>query len=130
MKVFNIIFVVLFTLSAALQYNDPDPYIWMPIYLYGALLSYLALKRKYKPILYIIGLVIYTSYAVYLFFEEDGVLSWMKLHNAENIVQTMKATRPWIEETREFFGLLLLMIALAANMIWLTKTKCNIYQQH
>jgi flagellar biogenesis protein FliO len=35
----------------------------------------------------------------------------------------MKATKPWIEETREFFGLLILIVALIANMIWLSKTK-------
>jgi flagellar biogenesis protein FliO len=33
----------------------------------------------------------------------------------------MKATKPWIEETREFFGLLILIVALVVNMIWLGK---------
>ncbi|MFN2440746.1 MAG: hypothetical protein ABR503_16195, partial [Chitinophagaceae bacterium] len=42
---------------------------------------------------------------------------------AENIVQSMKATKPWIEETREFFGLLILIVAFIANMIWLSKNK-------
>jgi hypothetical protein len=53
--------------------------------------------------------------------DKDGVWSWANEHNAENIVQSMKATKPWIEETREFFGLLLLVIALVSNMIWLRK---------
>jgi hypothetical protein len=35
----------------------------------------------------------------------------------------MKATKPWIEETREFFGLLLLILALVMNMIWLRNKK-------
>lgn len=103
MKVLNILFIVLFVLSAALQYNDPDPYIWMPIYLYGALLCFLAVKRRYNPVLYITGLLIYAGYAIYLFFEQNGVWSWAIEHDAENIVQSMKATKPWIEETREFF---------------------------
>lgn len=123
MKVFNVIFLIVFVLSAALQYNDPDPYIWVPIYLYGAYLCYRAIYKKYNPLLYIIGLVVYIGYALYLFFDAQGVLSWAKEHNAENIVQSMKATKPWIEETREFGGLLILVVVLVINMIWLTKTK-------
>ncbi|HEV7333355.1 MAG TPA: transmembrane 220 family protein [Flavisolibacter sp.] len=123
MKALNWFFVVLFVLSAALQYNDPDPYIWIPLYLYGAALCYRATQKKYNRPLYIAGLVVYSLYAVYLFLDKNGVLSWISEHEAENIVQSMKATKPWIEETREFFGLLLLIIALLANMIWLGKQK-------
>jgi hypothetical protein len=123
MKAFNIIFIIVFLLSAALQYNDPDPYIWMPIYLYGAYLCYQAIYKKYNQLLYIIGLVVYVGYAIYLFFDKQGVLSWAEEHHAENIVQTMKATKPWIEETREFGGLLLLILALLVNMVWLRKNR-------
>lgn len=123
MKVFNIIFIIVFILSAALQYNDPDPYVWMPIYLYGAYLCYQAIYRRYNPVLYIIGLVVYIAYAIYLFFDKQGVLNWAEEHNAENIAQTMKATKPWIEETREFGGLLILIVVLLINMIWLRKIK-------
>jgi hypothetical protein len=121
MKALNIFFLIVFVLSAALQYNDPDPYIWVPIYLYGAWLCYQAIYKKYNPIFYIIGLVVYSGYAVYLFFDKQGVLSWAGEHNAENIVQSMKATKPWIEETREFGGLLILIIALLINMVWLRR---------
>jgi len=123
MKIFNIIFIIVFILSAALQYNDPDPYVWMPIYLYGAYLCYQAIHKKYNPVLYIIGLVVYSAYAIYLFFDKQGVLNWAEEHNAENIAQTMKATKPWIEETREFGGLLILIVVLLINMIWLRKQR-------
>jgi len=121
MKVLNIVFVLIFILSAALQYNDPDPYLWIPIYLYGAFLCYLAFKNKYNSTLYIIGLAFYIGYAVYLFFDKQGVLSWANEHDAESITQTMKATKPWIEETREFGGLLILLVALVINMVWFRK---------
>lgn len=123
MKALNWFFVVLFVLSAALQYNDPDPYIWIPLYLYGAFLCFRATQKVYNWLLYIIGLAVYSLYAVYLFLDKNGVLSWVNEHDAENIVQSMKATKPWIEETREFFGLLLLIIALVANMIWMRNVK-------
>jgi hypothetical protein len=123
MKALNIFFIVIFVISAGLQYNDPDPYIWMPLYLYAALLCYWALKKKYTPALYYIGLTVYIVYAIYLLFDKTGVLNWANEHQAENIAQTMKATKPWIEETREFFGLMIVIFALIANMIWLRKYK-------
>jgi hypothetical protein len=121
MKAFNIIFIILFLISAVLQYNDPDPYVWVPIYLFGAYLCFQAISRKYNPFLYVIGLVVYLGYALYLFFDKQGVVSWAGEHNAENIVQSMKAAKPWIEETREFGGLLILIIVLLINMFWLRK---------
>jgi hypothetical protein len=122
-KVFNIIFIILFLVSAVLQYNDPDPYVWIPLYLLGAYLCYEALYKRYRPALYIVAFVVYLGYAVYLFFDRNGVLTWAKEHNAENIAATMKATKPWIEETREFGGLLILIIALSVNSIWLRRLK-------
>jgi hypothetical protein len=121
MKGLNLFFIFLFIASAALQYNDPDPWLWMPLYLYGAFVCYLALKKKFYPSLIIAGIVAYSVYAIYLFFDKTGVLNWAQEHDAENIAQSMKATKPWIEETREFFGLLLLITALLLNFFWLRK---------
>jgi hypothetical protein len=121
MKIFNIFFCVLFVFSAALQYNDPDPYIWIPIYLYGALFCWFAFRGNYYPGAYIFGIVVFLGYAVYLFFAKDGVLDWINKHNAENIAESMKATKPWIEETREFFGLLILILVLAINYFYAKK---------
>src|SRR5687768_10801655 len=107
MRVLNIFFIVAFVISAALQYNDPDPYIWMPLYLFGAYLCYNSIRKKYRPWLYILALFIYVNYALFLFFDKAGVLSWLKDHDAESLVETMEATKPWIEATREFGGLLI-----------------------
>ena len=123
MKIFNILFTLLFILSAALQYNDPDPYLWVPIYLYGAALCWLAFKGKYYPVAYIAGILFYTVYAVILFVEKDGVLDWYKNHNSESLVQSMKATKPWIEATREFLGLVILIVVLLVNYIYNQRNK-------
>lgn len=118
MKIFNILFCILFLISAGLQYNDPDPYIWIPIYLYGAILCWLAFRGKYYPKAYLAGIIIFAGYALYFFFTENGVLDWIQKHDAENIAATMKASTPWIEETREFFGLLILIIVLLVNLVY------------
>ena len=112
MKIFNLIFFLLFVVSAVLQYNDPDPYLWIPIYMYGAVLCWLAFRTKYYPKAYLIGILFYLGYAIYLFFSKDGVWDWLTKHNAEDIAATMKAEKPWIEDTREFFGLIILIVVL------------------
>ena len=114
-KSVNIIFALLFLTAAILQYNDPDPYIWIPIYLYAAICCALAARKRFYPRAYVIGIVIYSLYAAYLFFATDGVLEWIQLHQSENIAETMKATKPWIEQSREFFGLIILILALLLN---------------
>ncbi|HMG66824.1 MAG TPA: transmembrane 220 family protein, partial [Chitinophagaceae bacterium] len=110
MKIFNLIFCFIFIFFAALQYNDPDPYVWMPIYLYAAVLCWLVFRNKFFPKAYLLGIAVYSVYAIYKFFDENGVWDWMTKHHAANIADTMKAEQPWIEETREFFGLVILIV--------------------
>ena len=118
MKIFNVIFCFTFIFFAALQYNDPDPYIWMPIYLYAAALCWLAFKNRFYPVAYLTGIAIYFLYAVYKVFDTNGLIDWLTKHNAQNIAETMKAEKPWIEETREFFGLVILIIVLLIDYIY------------
>lgn len=123
MKLFNIIWCILFIIFAGLQYNDPDPYVWMPIYLYGATCCALAAMGKYYRKAYLVGIAGYLCYAVYKFFDQNGVLDWAIRHHAENIAETMKASQPWIEETREFFGLFILIAVLMINYFYAGRKK-------
>ena len=123
MKIFNIIFVVLFIIFAGLQYNDPDPYVWMPIYLYSAFFCYMAAGKRFYPIAYGIGIAIYLAYAAYKVFDRNGLIDWFEYHHAESLVETMKAEKPWIEEVREFFGLLICVAVLAINWIYGNRLK-------
>jgi hypothetical protein len=118
MKAFNLIWCILFILFAALQYNDPDPYIWVSIYLYAAILCWLAFRGRYYPIAYLTGIVIYVAYAIYLFVAKDGVWDWMMQHEGANIAGAMHAEKPWIEQTREFFGLVILITVLTIDYIY------------
>lgn len=117
MKIFNLIFCLLFIVSAALQYNDPDPYLWIPIYLFGAYISFKAFSGIYYQKILLIFLALLLLYSINLFFDKSGVLIWAFEHNAESITSTMKASSPWIEETREFFGLLILISVMLINYV-------------
>jgi len=125
LKLFNIFFCIVFILFAAVQYNDPDPYIWIPIYLYTAILCWLAFRNKYFPGAYLLGVGVYAIYGVYKFFDQNGVWDWMTKHHATNIAGTMKAEQPWIEETREFFGLVILIVVLLIDYLY-SKRKARV----
>ncbi|MHA6280859.1 transmembrane 220 family protein [Salinimicrobium sp. CAU 1759] len=123
MKIANAFFAVIFLISAFVQHNDPDPFLWMSIYGYGALSSTLSIFGKDSRVLHYAGLVVFVFYAIYLFFAPNGVYTWFSLHSAENITDSMSDDKPWIEATREFFGLLILIFALLLNLIFRKKRK-------
>ena len=47
--ILNTVMLCLFVAAIALQYNDPDPYLWMPIYGLGTLWSAMFLLNKELP---------------------------------------------------------------------------------
>lgn len=121
MKIFNIVFCCLFVISAALQYNDDDPFVWISIYLYGAVLCYFAARGRYLPGAYLLGISGCLLYAGYLLFLRDGVTEWFQHHEARELVLKMQAEKPWIEETRELGGLIIVVFVLGIN--WLARIK-------
>ena len=64
-KILSIVFGLLFVLFAALQYNDPDPQVWIPIYGFAAIASFMAFANVGRPWFYIVAGVIYLLSAVY-----------------------------------------------------------------
>ena len=116
MKIFNYIFTLIFIVFAALQFNDPDPLLWVPIYLYPAFICFQeARNKKVLKELYQIGFIGFVPYAIYKMFDTNGIIDWIKFHNASSIASTMKAETPWVEESREFFGLVIILIVMAIN---------------
>ena len=115
-KVFSIVFAVLFLISAGLQWNDPDPYLWIPLYLLSVLSCAYAFKGICAKRLNIFNIAVYSVYAVYLFLEKDGVISWATEHHFDSLTQSMLASSPWIENTREFGGLFIMLVVCAINL--------------
>jgi len=123
MKVFNSLFCIVFLVSAALQYNDEDPYLWIPIYLYGAWLCFMAARNRYLPRAYFIGIVAYLALVAYFLVFKHGVVDWFQHYPAQDLVKSMKADKPWIEETREVLGLLILVGVLSID--WFVAKRRN-----
>jgi len=113
--ILNALFCIAFTGFAYVNLNDKDSWLWVSIYMVAAVSCGLAAFHKYYPIVYLVAMGFYLVYAVRLFFAKDGVRDWIVKYNQPSIVESMQATKPYIENTREFFGLLIITGALAIN---------------
>lgn len=113
--ILNIIFCFSFLLFAWFNLNDKDSWLWVPIYLAASLCCALAAFDLYYPLIYIGLISFYLIYAGILFFARDGVKDWIVKYKQPSITESMQATKPYIEKTREFFGLLIISVALAIN---------------
>ena len=118
--IFNIIFLLAFLVFAWFNLNDRDSWLWVPIYLAAAILCGLAAFGRYFPAVYLAAVAFYLIYAVILFFAKDGVRDWLMKYHRQSIVESMQATKPYIEKTREFFGLLIVCAALLVDYFAVT----------
>lgn len=110
-KAIHITIAILFVLFAAVQYNDPDPLLWMLIYGAVALIAVLKIyleQISFRPLLTTL-IVLYLVYAsLYI----PYFLEFLNQPDKEELVGRMKAAKPWIEGTRELGGLLIAVGAL------------------
>ncbi len=113
--VLNVIFCLAFIGFAYVNLNDKDAWLWVTIYMVASICCGLAAFHKFYPVIYIAAIAFYLVYATVLFFCKDGVRDWIVKYNRQSIVASMQATKPYIEKTREFFGLLIISASLAIN---------------
>ncbi len=113
MRIINIVLAILFTLFAVVQYNDPDPWLWIGIYLFMAIISGLAAGNIYLSWILRGGIV---GCLIGLGMLLPDFIDWLST-GAESITQSMEAEKPHIELTREFLGLLICTITLGF-LLW------------
>ena len=118
-KVINICFSVIFLLFAYLNLNDPDPILWVSLYVFICLAHLLGFIRIYFPSLYnhkaawlkfylfmSLGLLLYAC-----FYFPDLII-WLSASDKMDLVGKMKAGKSYIEGTRELGGLLMASISM------------------
>jgi hypothetical protein len=89
---------------AGLQLNDPDPIIWIGFYILCALIPSLLLFNIFNRPLFLLAIV---WCGVELFISASGAYNYY-LHMAEEpLMQSMNPQKPYIEECREFIGVLI-----------------------
>lgn len=98
-----------FIAFAALNLNDPDPWMW--VVAYGAVALLYALAAFGRADRRVSGSLA-VALGVWMLTMSGGMLTWFNM-GMPSIVTEMKATEPHVESVREFLGLLLAVIALA-----------------
>ena len=121
MKIVNILLAIMFLGFASLQLNDPDPAIWILIYgSMAAVCAMAAYKFYFRPLMLILALG-YTIYCIILW---PGVLDWLNSPDRSLLFDDLaKMQFPYIEESREFLGLLICLAAL--GLYWYKSSKKN-----
>jgi hypothetical protein len=115
--ILNIIFCLSFISFAYVNLNDNDAWLWVSIYMGAAISCGLAAANQFYPFIYLGLIAFYLIYAAVIFFTKDGVLDWIIKYNKPSLIESMQATKPYIEQTREFFGLLIISAALFINYL-------------
>jgi len=100
----------MFMAFASLQINDPDPALWILIYGAMSVVCVMAIFEYYHRTLMI---VLALAYSMYCFFLWPGVVEWLKQENKSALFDdVMKMEHLYIEESREFLGLLICLAVL------------------
>ena len=110
MRIFAILMAVVFVVFAALQYNDPDPYLWIPIYLYAALLSVLYYRGRVSKAFLRVSAVVFLAGAIYM---------WPEVWEGVELQNGMKTVN--IELGRESLGLGLVFVTLVIYALTLRR---------
>jgi len=109
MKILKIILGILFLLFAYFQLNDPDPLIWVSIYVLIGIMS-LASAFNISSRYAILGAMVICLVGGLVSF--PGVWDYVTNQDGKTIMEGMSNDKPYIEQTREFGGLLIGLLAL------------------
>jgi len=118
MKWIHVLIGIFFLLFAIVQWNDPDSLLWIILYTVIAVIAFLAFRDKY----FLWPYTIFTAaLLISLLTYAPDIMAWFN-DGMPSITTSMKASSPYIELIREFFGLLISLIAMS---YYLTLSKKN-----
>lgn len=100
MKYIHILVIILFVLFAYWQFNDPDPYLWVTVYLGVSISALLTMINRPVPIVPMIGMAVCVAGLILLF---PDFIKWVQ-GGMPSITGSMKAESPHVELVREFLG--------------------------
>jgi hypothetical protein len=114
-RIVNFLLAVMFMVFAFVQVNDPDPIIWILIYGVMAVMAIMAIFEFYPRKVFIGLLIVFVLYSLTL---GKGVLEWLQQDDKSILFDDVaKMQYPYVEEAREFLGLLICIVTLAFYLI-------------
>jgi hypothetical protein len=122
-KSIHLLFALCLLAFAALQFNDPDPITWILFYGICAAVPGLALfDRPIKPVFWIALALCGINLALYA----SGAYNYYLHRNQEPLMQGMNPDKPYIEEAREFLGVLIaLSFVVISNALAASNNKIS-----
>jgi hypothetical protein len=115
MRILNSILALMFLAFAFVQVNDPDPILWILIYGAMAVFAVMAIFEYYIPA-FMYALAI--GFVVYLIILFPGMMDWYRSPNRSLLFDDLaKMQYYYIEEAREFLGLLICAVTLIFYII-------------
>lgn len=119
MRIVSSIMLILLLSCVAVQYNDPDPVRWMLIYGYGALVTGMAIAKRYT-VLAPIGAILYLA----------GFIYWIPgatVADPSHIFTDLQMHEKGVEEVREAVGLLLCAVWMTVlSVVWLRNRRTTL----
>lgn len=102
---------------ASLQFNDPDPLVWIATYGLCALVPAVLVANKFWWPLFWLAIA---ACVVQLVIAAPGAYQYFLHRTEEPLMQAMNPAKPYIEEAREFLGV---VIALVIDLLSLGMAK-------
>ena len=114
MKIVNLALAVMFLVFAFVQINDPDPLLWIGIYGAMAVICVLAAFRIYSRAVLLVLLALFLVYTYVLI---PGIREWLSQDDRTVLLDDIaKMEHPYIEEAREFLGLVICMLVVGLQL--------------
>jgi hypothetical protein len=106
----NVLMLVLFLFAAVVQFNDPDPLLWVAVYLVGAATCAMEIRRRTPILLPAVIAIVALAWAGYLGTRAGGV-------PVASLFAEWEMRDVAVEEAREMYGLLIVTVWMAAVFV-------------
>jgi hypothetical protein len=102
MKFISILLALIFVSFVSVQFDDPDPILWVLIYSNMVVICAWSAFRLPNKYWIWVSVAAYIMYAIFLF---PGAIDWLKSPDRSLLFDDLaKMQYPYIEETREFLA--------------------------
>ena len=119
MRKIHLILGFIFLLFAIIQFNDPDPLMWICLYGGVAAIAFFAAYGKFNIWIILLGIAVCAFELFKLF---PSFWAWVQ-DGMPSIVESMKAESLYIELVREFLGIVVALGALVYYYLWARKRR-------
>jgi len=115
MRAINFVLAIMFLVFAFLQVNDPDPVLWILIYGSMSVVCIMAIFEYYQKKLLVFQAILFLVYGFILL---PGVGEWLRQDHLSILFdEGMKMQYPFVEQSREFLGLVICLLVLTFYFI-------------